>query len=214
MKIVTASVLAALLLSSRVASADPFALDGAFATSGVFTCFRSVACSGSGTNSVTLGSGTNTATLTFNGVDTTVSITNAARRVNLGQFETSSAPGFTFPTRPNPNVAILGFVFTIRHSSPVADTNTFGWRFGPGGQPNLPLFLGQSYTSFPLPPSPAHNYGMFVYSFSPFPVRIPGNGLTDLTANVGVVPEPGTWLLVGGGLAGALARRRRQRAHV
>ena len=213
MKIV-AIMLAAVLLSSRVASAEPFALEGSFATSGVFTCFRSVECSGSGTNSVTLGSGTNTATLTFTGVNTTVSITNAATRVSLGRFETSSAPGFTFPTRPNPNLAILGFGFTIRHTSPVEDTNTFGWRFGPGGRPDLPLFLGQSYTSFPLPPSPEHNYGMFLYSFSPFPVRIPGNGLTDLTANVGVVPEPGTWLLVGGGLAGAIARRRRQRAAV
>ena len=214
MKIVTASLLAAVLLSSRVASADSFALEGAFATSGVITCFGSVECSGSGTNSVTLGSGTNTATLTFNGVDTTVSITNKARPVKLGQFETSSAPGFTFPTRPNPNTPILGFGFTIRHSSPVEDTNRFTWTFGPGGRADLPLLRGQSHTSFALPPSPDHNYDKFVYSFSPFPGRIFGAGLTDLTANVGVVPEPGTWLLVGGGLAGAIARRRRQRAHV
>jgi hypothetical protein len=210
-KIVTAGILVAAVLSSRPASADSFALDGAFTTAGVFTCVREVECSGSGTNSVTLGSGTNAATVTFNGVHTTVSLTNVARPVTLGQFETSGAPGFTFPTRTNRHLGILGFQFTIRHSSPIEDTNSFAWRFGPGGTPDLPLLLGQSHTTFSLSPSTEHNYGRFVYTFSPFPVRIAGNGLTDLTANVGVVPEPGTLLLVlGGGVAGVLARRRRR----
>jgi hypothetical protein len=206
-------VFSAALLSADLAGADSFALNAAFTTDGVFTCAPSVACSGSGTNTVTLGSGPNTSTVTFNGVDTTVAIGNAAAPVTLGQFQGSSGPGFTFPTRTNPNVPILRFVFTIHHSSPLDDTNHVRWSFGPGGRTDLPLLMGPGYTSFPIPltsRSPGHNYNAFVYTFAPFPFRIPGNGVTTLSANVGVVPEPATMFLVGGGLLGAVALRRRR----
>jgi hypothetical protein len=213
MKIVTAGMFAAALLSSQVASADSFALNGAFTTEGVFTCLRSLACAGSGTNTVTLGSGSNTATLRFNGVDTAVAIGNLVKPVTLGEFQTSSGPGFTFPTRPNPNVAILRFAFTIRHSSPIDSDRQIGITFGPGGTPELPLLMSTSYMSFPVPSeltTPGHNYSRFVYSFSPFPFTIPANGTTTFSAQVGVVPEPATMLLVGGGLLAAVALRRRR----
>jgi PEP-CTERM motif len=211
MKIVSAGVLAAVLLSADVARADSFGIEGAFSTGGIFTCRPTLACSGTGTNSVNLGSGSNTATLTFHGVESTVLITNVATPVTLGHFEVTSSPGFTFPTRPNPNVAILNFNFTIHHTTPTDDTNTFRWTFGPGGKPYLQMLEGQSYTSFPLfESSPGHNYDRFIYSFNSLPLRISGSGITDLTANVGAIPEPATMLLVGGGLAGAIARRRRK----
>jgi PEP-CTERM motif len=212
MKTVAGLVVASVLLAPGLARADSFALDGAFTTEGVFTCLKSLACAGSGTNTLTLGSGANTATLTFNGVDTTLGITNVATPVKLGQFQTSSGPGFTFPTRPNPNIPIIRFDFIIHQSSPVSGTRDRVLSFGPGGKSDLPLMMGDSYVRFSLPPSttPGRNYTGFVYSFAPFPFKLSANGTTDFSANVGVVPEPGSMLLVGGGLAAALARRRKR----
>jgi PEP-CTERM motif len=211
MKIAIAGACAVLLLSAEVARADSFGIDGAFTTGGIFTCRPTLACSGTGTNSVTLGSGANTATLTFNGVDTTVVISNVATPVSLGQFVVTSSPGFTFPTRPNPNVAILNFNLTLHHTLPTDDTGHAFIAFGPGGKPDLRMIHGGNYITFPLfESSPGHHYQHFVYSFAPVPFRISGSGVTDLAATVGTVPEPATMLLVGGGLAGVIARRRRR----
>jgi hypothetical protein len=213
MKFVTAVVCAGVLLSSRTVRAESFPLAGAFSTDGVFTCVRSLPCTGSGTSSVTLGSGSNTATLTFNGVDTTIDIDNVARPVTLGHFEVTGSPGFTFPKRINPTNPVLRFNFRIRQTSPVDNTNSKELSFGPGGKSDLPLLMGTDHTSFGLATSaPGFRYEALVYSIAPFPFKISGNGVTDFTARVGVVPEPATFVLVGGGLAAAIAARRRKRA--
>jgi len=49
-----------------------------------------------------------------------------------------------------------------------------------------------------------------VYSISPVLPDINGSGTTNLVADAGVVPEPATMLLVGGGIAGLFARRRKR----
>jgi hypothetical protein len=192
-----------------VAQADAFSIAGAFKTSGVFRCYGEVTCSGEGTNTVTLGSGDNMATLTFVGVERTLDITNVAHTVNLGRFESTGSPEFTFPERINPNIRTLGFLLTIEHTAPLAETRQLAWFFGPGGASTIRFLMGPTYTSFDLPPNaPPFNYWGFIYSFKPVPPSISGFGTTDLNADVGAVPEPATLLLVGAGLAGAFARRR------
>src|SRR5690349_4324000 len=65
---------------------------------GVFGCPRLFTqCSGSGTNTVTLGTGSNRATITFTGLTQSLDITNVAKPVVLGIFVTSGPANFTFP---------------------------------------------------------------------------------------------------------------------
>jgi hypothetical protein len=106
---------------------------------------------------------------------------------------------------------VLRFDFSLTQSSPVERTRTMLWFFGPGGNTVLPLLIGGSYTSFATPPGSSHR--LVVYSFwtSPAGFRLPSNGVLDIGADVGAVPEPATLLLVGAGLAGAFARRGRRR---
>jgi PEP-CTERM motif-containing protein len=214
MKFVTAVLFGTALLSSTVAHADSFTLNGAYTTSGIFTCFHAIACTGSGTNSVTLGTGSNAATITFNGLSATEALHNYATPVTFGQFVGSGDGDFTFPTRTNKNSGILRFALTIHHTLPESHTNRPSWTFAPGGDPDLPLQLGPGHTGMrlnnPTAP-PGHHYTMVVYTFSPYPLSIPGNGTTDLTAKAGLVPEPATFVLVGGGLVAAIAARRRKR---
>jgi hypothetical protein len=209
-----ACVVVAVVTSAEVARADSFSLAGTFSTSGVFTCLgRELACSGSGTDTLTLGSGSNVATLTFVGVNTDLTITNRAAPIVLGQFVVDGPDDFTFPARLNSNPPILAFDFSLAHTAPVVDTNVIRLGFGPGGNPNLRFLQGRSHTGFPLTGvdlGPGFNYSMIVYSFNLNPFFISGNGTTDFTADVGVVPEPATIFLVGAGLAGAVARRRRK----
>lgn len=216
MKIAFTVLVAALtVLPAEVARADSFSLEGAFSTSGVFRCLgRELACSGSGTDTLTLGSGANMATLTFEGVDRDITITNRARTVNLGQFVVTGPDDFTFPARLNDNPPILNFDFSLMHMTPVMDTNLVRLGFGPGGGTQLPFLSGRTHTSFSLAGVDlgGADYSRIVYSLNLRPFSISGQGATVLTADVGVVPEPGTILLVGAGLAGAMARRRRTAA--
>lgn len=203
------------------ARAEPFtvlpdgsvAFDTALMTSGVFRCQGTIACSGSGTNSVTLGSGSNQATITFTGITTTLQVTNRTQPVAIGTFDVVSSPGFTFPQRGNRNLPVLHFGLVFEHTSPTPGIGRIGWTFGPGGGSQLPILTGISTVGLPLDVNPPHvGYSGFVYTVRPFPFRIPANGSLDLAANVGVVPEPGTMLLVGSGIVGLLGARRRRRS--
>jgi hypothetical protein len=202
------------------AGAEPFTIlpDGnvvfnvAYTTTGVFQCHTAM-CTGSGTSSVTLGAGDNATTLTFTGVSATAAVGNTLTAVPIGSFEsTPVGPDFTFPAGMNPNVPILAFTLTATQSSPVPDSVPSHWTFGPGGGSDLPLLsaaLDHFALSLGVNP-PGFNYPRAVYTFSPFPFSILGSGVTVLEAQAGAIPEPATMLLVGSGLAGAAALRRRR----
>lgn len=208
------------ILSAGVANAEPFTIlpDGSvvfntvLTSSATFTCLSTVPCTGSGTNSVTIGSGASTATLTFTGVSTSFQTANISKTVSVGSVESAASDGFIFPTRTNPRLPILRFDLTMTHTSPVAATRRKGITFR-GGRPDLPMLqANNSSVVFPIGPQPpgAH-YAAIVYSFSPWPIVIGQNRTTNLTTKVGAVPEPSTLILLGSGLAwGAYARRRRR----
>jgi PEP-CTERM motif len=183
-------------------------IDTAFTTQGVLTCLIP-GCTGSGTNSVTLGSGTNIASVTFFGVSTTFPIIAAvATGVPVGEFVTSASSGFTFPVLPNdPNHSLLAFRIMIDQSSPATGAGSKTWLFGLGslGGTNLPLVNAEDGTSLSFPigsQPPGFHYSELIYSFQIIPFGLPSNGVTELDAKIGAVPEPTTLLLFGTTMAG------------
>lgn len=138
-------------------------------------------------------------------------VKNVDTPVALGTFHIDSTPGFTFPPRGNPNLPVLHFGLVFEHTSPTAGIGRIGWTFGPGGGSLLPILTGISHVGMPLDVNPPDiGYAAIVYTVRPFPFSIPGSGTLDLAADVGVVPEPGTMLLVGSGIAGLIGARRRR----
>jgi hypothetical protein len=213
------SCIVLLVIAAAQARAEPVTVlpdgnvvfnDVGIETRGVFGCPRLFTrCSGSGTNTVTLGSGSNIATITFTGLTQTLDIPNFKVPVTLGTFSTSGPADFTFPERSNVNFPILTFSLIVTESSPTQATGRTGWTFGPGGRSNLRVLLGTDHFSVPIGSNP-FGYDAFVFTTRPFPFSLPGHGTRDFVADVGAVPEPGTLILVGSGLVGAaLARRRR-----
>jgi hypothetical protein len=185
------------VLAAATAGADPFTVTTSIVTSGWFTCRSTIPCTGEGTSSLTFGGGT----LTFTGVDSTFDVTNrASGPIVLGTFTVGD--GFEFPSHPVPSQPGVVFSLNVKQSAPTADHTTHVWQLRGGT-----VQMGNDHFSLQLGNSHPFGYTAIVYDLNPFPFRSQGK----LTADVGLVPEPACMLLVGTGLAGVLARRRRRR---
>jgi hypothetical protein len=190
------------------AGADPIQAPVSVTTVGTFGCLQYHPCpEGSYGNSLTLSNGSGAAVIAFTGVTSTFTLTNALSPVTLGRFDVTSTDGFTFPTNlANPELPILLFRFLLTFDS--GQQAGLFWQFGPGGGTRLPLQMGQ-FSIGGVPATDISPWDGVVFEMNP-PVLF-ADGSTLLIADAGLVPEPGTLLLLASGLVGGVAARRSQR---
>lgn len=199
---------ALVLLIPAAAHADSYTLSTSISTSGTFSCDQYQTCiSGPGGSSLTIPGAAGSATITFTGVTHTLEATNSLTTTELGLFEVTATDGYTFPVNlANPELPI--FRFNLLASNPVNPlfSTQLMWFFGPGGGATLSQF-GPWDLSVPLDSYDGPYTGINFFVNRPM---LAINSSTSLTAEVGLVPEPSTMLLIGTGLAGAAWRRRRK----
>jgi len=193
-----------------------FNLDGSTQVS--FTC-NVAPCSVSG-NSVTFGAGADTATFTFTGSVINTVVGNVSVPVTFITVQTSvTGAGFAAAPGPGGHVPHLGvFNITMTQTSPTAATRTIRpiLTAGPGGYQltfgaTIPGGSGGTYFTTPAGPNPAgFNYSLIAFSF-PNTISLTPGSTTNVTGQVGAIPEPATMLLFGTGLAGVLGAARRSR---
>ena len=190
------------VFAPRPAEAEPFTVTIPLATSGAFFAIPygpDFTAEGAG---IRFTNETGSAVVSFTGVDTMITVTNSTTTVTLGRFDVVGDAGFRFPVNlANPELAIVGFFFGATFGS---YSDGLRWAWGPGGSSTLHQ---QGPWDFGALTDEWAPYDAINFSVNAPPLEL--NGSTLLTADVGLVPEPSTMLLLGSGLVAAFARRRR-----
>ena len=208
------------VLTASEAAAEPYTIlpggdlifNVSLTTQGTFSCVAATACSGSGTNAITIGAGGGTATFTFTGVSTTAAVGNTTVPINLGSIEGSSTPGFEFPSSTSPNATQFGLRFSLLQLSPVEDEDTRFWGFG-SGLSRFGFGAPSYFQTRTGPNPPGYDYPAIIYTLRPSEIRLNLNGVTNISAAAGAVPEPASLILLGTGLTGIVCSRRRKAIH-
>jgi hypothetical protein len=189
-----------------------------YTTTGVFFCAAPLvlgaSCEASG-NTLRLGSNGAFVTYQFNGLTQAVAATNQPQRVAFGTLVTtpSGAGGFTFPTTQMVNATAFSFRLGMRNSAgtELIAKRDYVVRGAPTEQPTscCPDDLSAFIVQLPRAPGPI-TYPSVVFSNFTDLRLVSTPESRDISAQVGLVPEPSTFALGAAGLAlvGAAARRR------
>lgn len=194
---------------TTLANGEPaYVMDYAF--TGQFRCIASPSVGSclANANSITLTNGSQSLTMTFLGASGQLTASNVGERVAIGSIETVlSGPGtFAFPVVTNPNAALFGFAIDLATSAPIV---THG-QWNTGFRTIDPLEVAanccdgrHTYIEVPVSPPPApFTYTSVIFDDFTNPVISADNGPIAITADVAIIPEPSTIVLLGTGLIG------------
>lgn len=169
-------------------------------------------------DAIRISNGGNSLVLRFrNSSPTSVTAYNVRESVGLGQLEVEvegDGP-FVLPTMSHPNNSLFQAAIALSTTSPSvrSKTKTIGF-YGRNGvfNPTSRFSRNVTWMSFGLADQPPeYHYRSVVFDNFPYRAIAPEDAVIQWNTDVGIVPEPGSILLVATGMLGLLAVSRRRR---